>query len=156
MFSPLYPYDKTLRESVEAWLAFMADNKAFSEHTITAYTIDIRHFFPFFSRHTGGEVTQATLEALKLRDFRSWLAARHAEDFTAASTARALSVVRGLYRAIWKSRQDWKMPPSSMSARRNCPKPCPKPCRKRRRWIRWIPSAANTKNRGYNCVMLRC
>ncbi len=37
-----------------------------------------------------------------MRDFRSWLAARHGEGFSATSTARALSVVRGFYRYLEK------------------------------------------------------
>ncbi len=98
----IFPVDKALREAVDGWLSFLADNKAFSEHTITAYNIDIRHFLAFFSQHTGGEVTKAVLKDLTLRDFRSWLAARHAEKFTASSTARALSVVRGFYRYLQK------------------------------------------------------
>jgi len=92
--------DAALRAQLEGWLDGLAHRKAFSKHTVTAYTIDIRHFLAFVNRHAGAEVTVAILKAMSLRDFRSWLAARHAENFTMTSTARALSVVRGFFRHL--------------------------------------------------------
>jgi integrase/recombinase XerC len=94
--------DSALRKHLEKWLDWLAFHKAYSQHTLTAYQIDIRHFLAFTNRHSGAEVTANTLKALALRDFRSWLAARHEEHFTAASTGRALSVVRGFFRYLEK------------------------------------------------------
>jgi integrase/recombinase XerC len=99
----ILPTDKKLRGHVAAWLDWLGGRKAFSKHTVIAYSIDIRHFMAFINRHAGGEVSVAILKDLSLRDFRSWLAARHAEDFTATSTARALSVVRGFFRYLEKN-----------------------------------------------------
>ncbi len=96
------PTDASLRKQIDGWLDWLAYGKAFSAHTLTAYRIDIRHFLWFVNKHTGAEVTLAVLKDLSLRDFRSWLAARHAENFTATSTARAVSVVRGFFRYLEK------------------------------------------------------
>lgn len=96
------PIDAKLRKHIAAWLDSLAYRKGFSRHTLTAYTIDIRHFLAFINHHSGAEVSLGTLKALSLRDMRSWLAARHAESFTAASTARALSCVRGFFRYLEK------------------------------------------------------
>ena len=94
--------DRALRAHVEDWLEWLAHTKSYSHHTLTAYRIDMRHFTGFLQRHAGAEVTCDLLKVLSLRDFRSWLASRHGEDFTAASTARALSVVRGFFRYLHK------------------------------------------------------
>jgi len=94
------PLDAAVRHELEAWLEWLAHQKASSAHTLTAYRIDIRHFLGFLGRHGGGEVTLSMLGALSLRDFRSWLAARHDENFTATSTARALSVMRNFFRYL--------------------------------------------------------
>lgn len=96
------PVDNILRKHVAGWLDWLANGKAFSKHTLTAYLIDIRHFLHFTNRHAGEEVRLATLKGLALRDFRSWLASRHGENFTASSTARAVSVVRGFFRYLEK------------------------------------------------------
>lgn len=96
------PVDKTLARHVKDWLEWLAHQKNYSKHTHTAYFIDIRHFLNFANKHEGGEVSTKTLSALALRDFRSWLAARHTEGFSATSTARALSTVRGFYRYLEK------------------------------------------------------
>ncbi|HEU5047004.1 MAG TPA: tyrosine recombinase XerC [Rickettsiales bacterium] len=94
--------DENVRGEVAKWLEWLAHNKAYSAHTIVAYETDLRQFMAFFSRHTGGEVSMATLSSLGLRDMRSWLAARHGEKYTNTSTARALSVVRSFFRYLEK------------------------------------------------------
>lgn len=100
-FSAL-PITRELRSHLKNWLDSLTHQKKYSRHTLTAYLIDIRHFLAFINQHEGGEVTPEILAALMLRDFRSWLAARHAEGFTATSTARALSTVRGFFRYLEK------------------------------------------------------
>lgn len=98
----IMPVDEELRGIVTGWLGWLENNKAYSSHTVSAYEIDIRHFFSFFNRHTGNELDVVSLAAFDLRDFRSWLAVRHGEGFTNTSTARALSVVRNFYRYMEK------------------------------------------------------
>jgi integrase/recombinase XerC len=98
----ILPTDATLRKYITQWLEWMAHQKASSRHTVTAYEIDLRHFLTFINGHSGGEVSAATLTGLSLRDFRSWLAARHAQNSSATSTARAVSVVRSFYRYLKK------------------------------------------------------
>jgi integrase/recombinase XerC len=97
------PIEPELHAHLLAWLEWLGQHKRSSAHTMTAYCIDIRHFIAFVSRHQGGQVSLPQLAALGLRDLRSWLAARHAENFSASSTARAVSVVRGLFRYLQKN-----------------------------------------------------
>lgn len=97
-----FPTDKKLGERVETWLAWLAHNRSSSAHTMVAYETDIRNFLLFLNEHLGNVVTIHNLAALTLRDFRSWLAARHQKKLTAKSSARALSVVRSFYRYLEK------------------------------------------------------
>ena len=96
------PINDALRAEVVSWLEWLENNKAYSEHKLSSYEIDIRHFFAFFSQHIGSELSIEALASLQLRDFRSWLAARHGEQFNNSSTARALSVVRNFFRYLQK------------------------------------------------------
>jgi integrase/recombinase XerC len=91
-----------LENYVNDWGAWLAEQRAASRHTITAYRADLANFLAFLSKHQG---TQADLDALRelgLRDFRSWLSALHARGYSPVSTARALSVVRGFFRYLRK------------------------------------------------------
>lgn len=95
--------DQALRSHIDSWLDWLAHQKGYSRYTLTAYEIDLRHFLTFVNRHAGAEVSLEILKSLTLRDFRSWLASRHTEEFTATSTARAVSVIRGLFRYLEKN-----------------------------------------------------
>lgn len=96
------PLSASLRKHVEGWLDMLAHRRRYSGHTLTAYQTDLAQFLLFVSEHTGGEISKTVLQDLMLRDFRSWLAARHADDMAAASTARAVSSVRGFFRYLEK------------------------------------------------------
>ncbi len=96
------PVNAALRKHIAGWIESLTHHKRYSSHTLTAYQIDLRHFIGFANQHEGNEVTPASLSQLALRDFRSWLAARHHEGFTATSTARAPSVIRGFFRYLEK------------------------------------------------------
>ena len=97
------PINATLRSHTSDWMESLTHQKRYSKHTTTAYLIDLKHFLGFVNQHEGSEITPAILADLALRDFRSWLAARHAQGFTATSTARALSTVRGYFRYLEKN-----------------------------------------------------
>lgn len=96
------PLSPSLRDQADAWLEWLRHRKAASAHTVTAYRIDLAHFFAFAARHVGDELTPERLAALDLRDFRGWLAARSQEEFSPASTARAVSVARSFFRYLEK------------------------------------------------------
>ena len=97
------PIDKAVRDHLAGWREWLAHTKSYSRHTLIAYATDIAHFMAFVNRHAGGEVSVKLLAGLSLRDIRSWLAARHGESFSATSTARALSTVRGFFRYLEKN-----------------------------------------------------
>lgn len=90
-------------DAFEAWRAWLAVERRCSPHTLAAYTRDLTGFFAFLGNHLGGPAGLPDLAALRLADFRGWLAARRTEGLTATSNARALSTLRGFYR--WLDRR---------------------------------------------------
>ena len=87
-------------EAVENWRRWLAVERRASAHTIDAYSRDLAVFLAFLTDHLGGPPDLADLGGLRIADFRSWLARRAMDGLTAASRARALSVVRGFYRYL--------------------------------------------------------
>ena len=89
-----------LAAAVERWRRWLADERRASAHTLDAYGRDLAGFLAFLAEHLGGQPGLADLGALRTADFRSWLARRASDGLSAASRARALSVVRGFFRFL--------------------------------------------------------
>ncbi|MFD2206752.1 tyrosine recombinase XerC [Kiloniella antarctica] len=102
-FTPI-PWDDEIQSAFEGWLKWHATEKRSSDKTLEAYGHDIRGFLYFLADHNGEITTLATLTSLETRDFRSWLAARAAREFSKTSTARSLSAVRGFFK--WLNRRE--------------------------------------------------
>ncbi len=84
-------------EAVGQYLDFLADERRAAVLTVAAYRGDLGGFLSFMHEHCGGEPALATLRAA---DFRAWLAHAAADGIGAASRARRLSAVRGLFRFL--------------------------------------------------------
>ena len=93
-----------LEEPLAGWQAWLGVERQSSPHTLAAYGRDLTDFLTFLCGHLGGPPSLADLAALRLGDFRAWLAARAGRGLKQSSTARALSVVRGFFR--WMQKQD--------------------------------------------------
>ena len=96
------PVDDALRGHLADWLEWLEFSKKSSSLTVISYSTDMVAFFAFMQQHLGGEIGVKELEELQARDFRAWLAHRLSREFSPASTARALSVVRNLFRFLEK------------------------------------------------------
>lgn len=83
--------------AARGWLNHLATERRFSAHTIDAYARDLSAALRFFAGHLGAPADMSALAALRTRDFRAWLASRAADGKQPASTARALSVLRGFF-----------------------------------------------------------
>jgi integrase/recombinase XerC len=84
----------------EDWLAWLGHERRSSPHTLAAYSRDLAAFLGFLTGHLGQPAALADLSQLSRADFRAWLAARGREGLSAASSARALSVLRGFFRFL--------------------------------------------------------
>lgn len=86
------------------WLAWLAHERRASRHTLDAYGRDVAAFLGFLAGHHGRAVDAGLLGALTRGDLRAWLARRHADGLSAASSARALSAVKALFRYAARQR----------------------------------------------------
>ena len=91
-----------LAAAVEDWLSWLRHERRASEHTVIAYGQDLSDFLAFLAEHLGSLPTLDALAGLTPADFRAWLAARLRNGLARSSTARALSVVRNLFRWLHK------------------------------------------------------
>ncbi len=87
-----------VRTAVAEWQSWLAHGKQSSEHTVAAYSRDVARFFEFLAQHLGGPPDVAELAALKVADFRAYLAGRRRDGIESASLARELSSLRHLFR----------------------------------------------------------
>jgi integrase/recombinase XerC len=90
---------------IDAWRAWLRHERRAAAHTVDAYSRDLAGFLAFITGHRGAPPGLADLAALGRGDFRAWLAFRgRASDgraaLSAASTARALSTLRGFFRFL--------------------------------------------------------
>ena len=83
---------------IDDWQAWLAHERRISGHTLDGYGRDLRKFLQFITGHLGYPPGLQDLGALKPRDFRGYLASRHAEGLARSSTARALSTLRKFFR----------------------------------------------------------
>ena len=87
---------------IKYWQQYLQVERAYSEHTYTAYLRDLQDFCKFYAGYTGTQVTIDKLSNIAIQDIRSWLAQRKMQGIKAQSNARALSVLRNFYRYLRK------------------------------------------------------
>lgn len=92
--------DDGLKQIITQWLDWLTHIKRASDHTVTAYRIDLFAFTLFMQHHCGVTISLNTLRQLEIRDFRAWLASRSSRDYSKTSNARALSSIRHFYRYL--------------------------------------------------------
>ncbi|MBE0533817.1 MAG: tyrosine recombinase XerC [Rhodospirillales bacterium] len=90
--------EPAVTRAIEAWRSWLADERRASPHTLDAYGRDMAAFLAFVAGHLGFPPGLRDLETFSAADFRGWLARRAADGLSRASTARAMSTVRGFFR----------------------------------------------------------
>lgn len=96
--------DTRLESLISEWLAYLSIQKKYSSNTIISYRRDTYDFTRFMAQHKNQEISLEILNALKIGDFRSWLAARSNARLIARSNVRALSSVRSLFNYLAEKR----------------------------------------------------
>ncbi|MBT4880449.1 MAG: tyrosine recombinase XerC [Alphaproteobacteria bacterium] len=91
----------SLLSALDQWQRWLRDERRSSPATLGTYFYDLKAFFQFLTSHLDDEIISLkALESLTAQDFRAWLAHRAQEERARASTARALSVLRSLFRFL--------------------------------------------------------
>ncbi len=94
--------DQKAAAQVRDWQQYLTSEKRVSRHTLTAYCHDLGSFLAFLAHYRGETVSLAMLEAMKVRDFRAYMADKRSKDASARTTARALSAIRNFYTFLAK------------------------------------------------------
>ncbi len=95
-------FPSSVFSAVEAWRAWLANERRVSVNTVLAYTRDIDAFLTFTCSHLGAPPTLDDLETLTTADFRAYLATRNSRRLARTSTARAMATVRSFFRFLDK------------------------------------------------------
>jgi integrase/recombinase XerC len=95
-----FPAGDDLRAAIGLWVAWLAGERRASAHTVAAYGRDLAFFLDFLTQHLGELPSLATIDALRLTDFRAYLACRAQDQLERSSLARAISVLRGFVRFL--------------------------------------------------------
>jgi integrase/recombinase XerC len=85
-------------KAIQEWQDFLISEKGFSEHTSSAYIIDLTYFCKFISNHCSTPCSTHVLDKLSLQDFRAWLAFRKREGLAFSSTCRAIAAVKNFFK----------------------------------------------------------
>jgi len=91
-----------LGAAVNAWWDWLGHERRSSEHTISSYGHDLAGLFKFQARHLGYAPGVEDMTELTAGDFRAYLSDRAQAGLSRASTARALSTLRGFFRFLEK------------------------------------------------------
>ncbi|QHS51508.1 tyrosine-type recombinase/integrase [Edaphobacter sp. 12200R-103] len=85
----------------EQFLSVLATQRGSSQHTLRAYTREIRNFASYLAESLG---TEAKIKAVEHTHIRSYLAVLYERGLTKASAARALAAIRSWFRWLAKER----------------------------------------------------
>ena len=84
------------------WLEYLSKQRAYSKHTTDSYQNDLNHFLTFIGHYNSSNTSLNMIKSVDIRLIRSWLSARHLDDYHPASNARALSSIKNFYRFLEK------------------------------------------------------
>jgi len=118
--------DDALRKAVAGWMGWLSLERRLSRHTLDGYGRDVAAFFGFLCEYQGEIPTLASLEKLKVTDFRSFFSSRMAAGLSRTSVARTMSSLRNLFK--WLEREKIIANPTIRSVKtprppRSVPKP---------------------------------
>lgn len=85
---------------VAEWLKYLELERGYSAHTVLSYHNDMRSFLGFIKNYNCASPCLDTLIAVDLKLVRSWLSDRALKNYSASSSARALSSVKNFYKFL--------------------------------------------------------
>jgi len=109
----------------EEFLSWLGGERRAADKTLETYGRDVLAFLSFCSVHVGGEPDLALLRALRLADFRAWIAAEAKGGAGNATRARKLSAIQTFFRFLRK-RHGVENPALALITRPRPKRPLPK------------------------------
>lgn len=82
---------------ITQFLAYLRQEKRYSEHTIISYAKDLEQFQVFLRLHIG---ENTAIEAVSYKNIRAWVAFLMSEQIAAKSVNRKLSTLRSFYKYL--------------------------------------------------------
>lgn len=82
------------------WQRYLMTERRLSDLTAKSYEFDLKEFFDFLSQHLGCLVDLEQLKALKVTDFRAFLAWRSGQKIARTSLARSVSTLKNFFRFL--------------------------------------------------------
>ncbi|MEM6376285.1 MAG: tyrosine recombinase XerC [Pseudomonadota bacterium] len=115
-----------IRDALQDWLDHLRAIRGRSDHTLTAYSRDLREFLEFITLHHGAQQGLKALAQIEVSDMRAWMAHLRGTGISARSLARKLSAVKSFFR--WLADREGFDPSAVLSARtpkfqRSLPRP---------------------------------
>jgi integrase/recombinase XerC len=92
-----------LTSQLSLWIESLAIERNYSVKTIAAYRSDLHFFIQFLSAKLAHKINLHHFSQLEERDYKSWIAYRNVNHFSPASTARAMSAIRGFIKFLLHS-----------------------------------------------------
>ncbi len=87
-------------QASQDFLLWLSAERRASDHTVEAYGSDLAAFLGFLTQHLGGEPSLSDLAALRLADFRAWLAQAAQSGRGRSTRARQVSAVRSFFKFL--------------------------------------------------------
>ncbi|MHA1539315.1 MAG: tyrosine recombinase XerC [Alphaproteobacteria bacterium] len=95
-------FSDSLSSLIDQWQNWLKHERAYSDHTVSAYLSDLTFFLNFIAQHKESSPSLKILLTLEIPEFRAYLAQRTREGLSKPSLARALSVIRSFFKFIDK------------------------------------------------------
>lgn len=92
-----------LKEAMDKWRRYLADERRMSRHTLRAYLSDADSFLTFLHHHYGEYVSLRHISDAPIADFRAWLSDQALKGRGNTSRARTLSGVKNLIKFLDKN-----------------------------------------------------
>lgn len=93
-------YNSDLDAAIKNWLDFLRLQKKYSVNTSESYLSDVRSYLSFVGNYNSDLPSLSLLKTTDIRLIRSWLAERRLNNYSASSTARALSAVKNFHKFL--------------------------------------------------------